>query len=344
MTPPELAYRKGFGTVEAVAKFQAVVLSGDMLSINSALPVTPRKQTDADIFACKVRRSDLTVERNTRPVLVPVGSPEFDAEAQFVLDVAATRDTLLADLPETYPLGMREVSYFMRDVTVQPYKVGQDYCTDQANYDNVQAGNLPLETQELEPGGPVLITTGRHAARYVHDDNPMTPFLRAVGEMISLGIPYRKESDLETSKCDAFSNWGPPFFIGLLGETVRRCGMLSFRQKWKLMVPRPEQYIKEKLGEFLPLAYVEGSPTHPSTNAMHSAVAIAQKQLLFGIFDVTAELPSGNTVGYELELLASNIGLWRVTAGVHYPGDHEAARANAEAIGELIAKEALNPA
>ncbi len=340
MTDPSLAYSKGFPSQQAIEDFQSVVTGGDMLSINSALPDTPRKQVDADIFCASIRSSDYNVERSHFPDVPTVGSPEFDAEAAFVVEAAGLRDTPLESLPAHFPESMTSLSYFIEDYQVEPYAAGEDFVADAEALANVQAGNLPTESLSA-PEALSLITTGRHCATYVHADNPLTPFAGAAAKLISLGCPYRKEKDMETSKCDPFINWGAPFFLGLLGECVRRGGLISFRHKWREMVPRPEQYNFQQLGTICSQAYPEGSPMHPSQNAMHSAAAIVQKECLLNIFDRRFILPNSRTVEEELNLLADNIGHWRVWAGVHYLSDHEAARPRAEAMGRLIASQAL---
>jgi hypothetical protein len=91
----------------------------------------------------------------------------------------------------------------------------------------------------------------------------------------------------------------------------------------------------------LPMAYAEGSPTHPSYGAGHAVVAGACVTLLKAFFnekevvrnpvmtnaDGSALLPytaadAGQlTVGYELDKLAYNIAMGRNIGGVHYRSD-----------------------
>lgn len=88
---------------------------------------------------------------------------------------------------------------------------------------------------------------------------------------------------------------------------------------------------------FLPLAYPEGSPTHPSYPAGHALAAGAATTILKAFFNENFEFPttlapdaantalvvSGETltVGNELNKLAANISLGRDYAGVHYRSD-----------------------
>lgn len=97
----------------------------------------------------------------------------------------------------------------------------------------------------------------------------------------------------------------------------------------------------------LPQAYSEGSPTHPSYPAGHSAVAGAGTTVLKALFDDEYEFPDEQkvvptrdgselksatetdalgvdetlTVGGELNKLASNMALGRNRAGIHYRTD-----------------------
>ena len=89
---------------------------------------------------------------------------------------------------------------------------------------------------------------------------------------------------------------------------------------------------------FLPLAYPEGSPTHPSYPAAHATIAGASVTVLKAFFNENFVIPAplqpnaansaleaytgaALTVGGELNKLASNIALARDYAGVHYRSD-----------------------
>jgi hypothetical protein len=99
--------------------------------------------------------------------------------------------------------------------------------------------------------------------------------------------------------------------------------------------------IFNKYGTYLlPMAYPEGSPTHPAYPAAHAAFAGAGATILKAFFDETFVIPApvvasadgtllspyaGTlTVGNELNKLASNIGVGRDAPGVHWRTDgHE---------------------
>jgi len=88
----------------------------------------------------------------------------------------------------------------------------------------------------------------------------------------------------------------------------------------------------------LPMAFPEGSPTHPSYGAGHATVAGACVTVLKAFFDESFVIPNpveaapdglslrpyvGRplTVGGELNKLASNIAIGRNIAGVHWRSD-----------------------
>jgi len=109
--------------------------------------------------------------------------------------------------------------------------------------------------------------------------------------------------------------------------------------------------IQMKYGTYLlPMAYPEGSPTHPSYPAGHAAMAGAGATMLKAFYDETFVIPSlvvasadgtalvpytGTplTVGNELNKLASNISLGRDASGVHWRSDG----AEGMALGEAAA-------
>ena len=108
----------------------------------------------------------------------------------------------------------------------------------------------------------------------------------------------------------------------------------------------------DKDGTFLlPLAFPEGSPTHPSYGAGHATVAGACVTILKAWFNENFEIENpvvpnkegtelkkynGNeklTVGGELNKLAANIAIGRNMAGVHYRSDYW----HSLRLGEVIA-------
>jgi hypothetical protein len=118
------------------------------------------------------------------------------------------------------------------------------------------------------------------------------------------------------------------------------------------------QQVKSRYGTYLlPMAFPEGSPLHPSYGAGHATVAGACVTILKALFDETYAIPNpvvasadglslvpysgpdanALTVGGELNKLASNIGIGRNFAGVHWRSDY----AESLRLGEALALSVL---
>jgi hypothetical protein len=118
---------------------------------------------------------------------------------------------------------------------------------------------------------------------------------------------------------------------------------------------------------FLPMAFPEGSPTHPSYGAGHATVAAACVTVLKAFFDENAKFENpvqvdlsdplhqklvfakpadqarwNLTIGGELNKLAANVSIGRNMAGVHYWSDDFESRKLGEQIGiEILQEQSL---
>jgi hypothetical protein len=117
--------------------------------------------------------------------------------------------------------------------------------------------------------------------------------------------------------------------------------------------------VSSKYGSyFLPQAYPEGAPPHPSFPAGHAALVGAGVTVLKAFFQGSATIPNPVvatsdglsltpytdaplTVAGELNKLASNIALGRDTAGVHYRSDGVAGMALGEAVALGILRDLI---
>ncbi|HRC85626.1 MAG TPA: vanadium-dependent haloperoxidase [Thermoanaerobaculia bacterium] len=183
-----------------------------------------------------------------------------------------------------------------------------------------------------------------------------------------------------------FGTWGPPGFKALLCEVASRALKAVWFQKWFVHRRlRPEEFagrihvrksglaaypihpqvlgsealsrVKHKFGTYLlPMAFPEGSPTHPAYGAGHATVAGACVTVLKALFDENFEVPnpvvpngggtqlqpwSGGplTVGGELNKLASNVATGRNHAGVHWRTDAAESLKLGEAVAIAILKD-----
>lgn len=127
----------------------------------------------------------------------------------------------------------------------------------------------------------------------------------------------------------------------VLGWAARAVSPNSFATKWHFMVARPEEVVAavlagtisapweitcliRSLGDLALLtadprtltAFPEGSPGHPSYNAMHAAAAGAQ----LAVAQTLLNLNTPNLM--HLQRAAGGMSYYRTWAGVHYPMDN----------------------
>lgn len=336
-------YRKGFhGDPDLWDRFREAILEGDCNGIHDCLDarcdylgIEKGPAVDPDIFA--TRSSDLEIF-SIRVDTPSVGSAEFDAEWEFVNSLVSLRDLPMTSLPDTLPLSLREVPYFLRNQKVRSSSPGVDFMGTEATFVPVQEGRAPTETAVRTEEKP--IETLRDAAWFVYDDNPLTVYIGALADMIQDGVDYRLPNGLmRGSRSKRFAAVGMPYLMGALGMIMNRVGLISFREKWSQLVPRPEQYGVDRGFGFLPQVFPEGSPQHPSRNAMHKIIYEAMTAFLLEIFDNFHVLPNGKTVEYELNLLSGAGGDYRLAAGVHYASDNDPYSVRSMALGQKIARE-----
>lgn len=274
------------------------------------------------------------------------GSSAHTQSLQLVLSLAEMRDTPMDQLSEDLALGLRKVSRYLNDVMVPKYTEGKDYGTRKSQHKRIQEGT-PLAMDQGN-GTETYIITGRDAAAYVHHDDPVWPWERVVKDLLNQGIKPKMPNvmDAPFPAQASFTVYGFPFFKGLMGQALFNVGILDFHLKWRDALPRPEESMPVLLDKYLPLAYAEGSPMHPRGPAMHSGAAWVQAQLIKNFWpDASLKYkPMGDEeYGFvnlhdELNLLADNIGYWRLHAGVHEEADHLNAREPAERIANELCR------
>ncbi len=256
---------------------------------------------------------------------------------------------------------------------VQKYQtpvVGLDFMTDHTNWLHIQRGGAPTETAYFE-NSKRYIFNNRSLGEYVHKDVSFQAYLHSAMMLLSMGEdaidpgnPYRNSIINQ----GAFTSLGAPFVLDMISKAANLALTGAWFQKWRVhRFLRPEalggrinfhvngqrqyeldgdilnsdalQQVFSRNGNyFLPQAFTEGSPTHPSYPAGHATVAGACVTMLKAFFDESFVLPdtvqadatgenllSYNntplTVGNELNKLANNIAIGRNAAGVHYRQD-----------------------
>jgi membrane-associated phospholipid phosphatase len=275
------------------------------------------------------------------------------------------------------------------------YVPGIDYVTDQASWLAVQNGQGPFASNVL---GAVRFTcTGRDLTVYVHSDpnaGLMISFYNAGIWLFEQNAPLNPGNPyIKYAKQVGFATFGTPHFLCLLGEAKQRACKAAWYAKWFVhRALRPEEYgglahmtatgkahyplqgdilnskalaaVFSKNGTyFLPQAFPEGCPQHPSYPQGHATMAGACATILKATFDGSVQfntLSNGAimtasedgtslipytgsdanqiTVNGEINKLASNIGQARDFAGIHWRSDYMAGLL----LGEAAALSVLN--
>jgi len=335
-TMPIDIYHKGWTKPEYFNAFREAVKSGDCHDISKSVNAegAERKPVDAYVNAMRLPRQP----SGSMPILSEIMTDERRAELELTYELSKQRDDKISNMPDSLPLGMREVSLFLEDQKVPRYAKGKDYVTTEKQYKEVIEGKT---TKKITRGPVKNIVTLRDGCSYVHSDSPFELWGKVVDLLLEWGVPQRLQSrinDHDGQGQSRFTVYGSPFMHGLIGYAILMAGPVSFAAKWKDMVARPEQLCFEWLNMLLSQAYPEGSPMHPSRPAMHSFAALVCCYVLTELFDEFYELPNGRQLGAELRLLADNVGYFRVFAGVHYPSDHDDAVELAKATAHTVVR------
>ena len=286
--------------------------------------------------------------------------------------------------------GANEINQKIRTVRGIP-NGGQDYVTDFNTWLAIQNGFNPAQGDNFDPVARYM-RNGRDLGQWVHVDVLFQGYFQAflviagtLGVAFDSGNPYTNSNNQF-----GFATFGAPHVATLLCEVATRALKAVWYQKWMIHRRlRPEVYaarvhralyaganypvhseILNSLGSstrlggylasgnaLLPLAFPEGSPTHPAYGAGHATVAGACVTVLKAWFDESAVIPNpvvpdasgtslvpysgaGNlTVGGELNKIASNVANGRNIAGVHWRSDANASLKLGESIAVSIMRE-----
>ncbi|MFZ0909151.1 MAG: vanadium-dependent haloperoxidase [Candidatus Acidiferrales bacterium] len=257
------------------------------------------------------------------------------------------------------------------------YVPGVDYMTDQPSWLAVQNGQGPFGSDQADPEFQHM-RNGRGLSAYVHVDILFEAYFNACIALIDLGAPLDPNNPYIGSKTQSgFGTFGTPHLKTIVAEVAQRALKAVWYAKWFVHRHlRPEEYgglvHMTKTGQanyplhadvmnssalakvfsdhgtyFLPHAFPEGCPQHPSYGQGHATVAGACATVVKAWFNDLAPLVSvpgvevwqssedGSslvpyagadagelTIGGEMNKLAANIGMGRVHAGVHWRYDY----------------------
>jgi hypothetical protein len=268
------------------------------------------------------------------------------------------------------------------------YVPGLDYMTDQASWLAVQNGQGPFGANQADP---VLqhMRNGRGLSAYVHIDVLFEAYFNACLILGDNGAPLDPNHPYAGSRTQTgFGTFGAPHLKTLVAEVSQRALKAVWYQKWFVHRHlRPEEYgglvhiartnqanypihadilnsqaldraFARQGTYFLPMAFPEGCPQHPSYGAGHATVAGACSTIVKAWFDDLAPLSSvpnlaivqatedgqslvpynGSdggqlTIGGEMNKVAANVAVGRNHAGVHWRHDY----VDSVILGETVA-------
>jgi hypothetical protein len=272
---------------------------------------------------------------------------------------------------------------------------GVDYMTDFATWLAVQRG-IAQPSNTFDPV-PRYMRNGRDIGQWVHIDVLFQGYFHAFLVLAGAGAPFDEGNPYNGNPSQiGFGTFGGPHIATLLCEVSTRALKAVWYQKWfvhrrlrpEVMAERVDRTLfhsagypvnaeilnslsdSNRLGGFmpagnalLPMAFPEGSPTHPAYGAGHATVAGACVTILKAWFNETVRLvdigldpvqPTDDglslapytgsdagdlTVGGELNKVAANVALGRNTAGVHWRSDANESLKLGEQIAIGILKE-----
>lgn len=253
----------------------------------------------------------------------------------------------------------------------QRYRVpvaDDDKMTGYSEWLNIQNGLAPSSSQIYDPT-PRYIRNGRDLGEFVHQDFSFQAFLNAALILLSYGGAALSDTNPYKTIANqgAFAQFGGPHILDMVARAANAGLKAAWYQKWNVHRRlRPEAFaglvhnhatgnasypmveavlhsaavsgVFSLYGTYLlPMAFPEGSPTHPAYPAGHATISGACATILKAFFKESFAIPnpveanadglslnaySGQlTAGQEINKLAANISLGRDMAGVHWRSD-----------------------
>jgi hypothetical protein len=275
------------------------------------------------------------------------------------------------------PIGYGSLTIEQRQKTVA---AGKDYLTAYDRWLAVQNGDPGPFADQFDPTAR-YIRNMRDLGQYVHVDALYEAYLNACLILLDAGAPVDPGNPYAQGRPDAktqigFGTFGGPHILSLLTEVATRALKAVWYQKWSVHRRlRPEECgglvhltlvgangTKKNYGlhkqvldsvavqrtlaknktALLPMAFPEGSPTHPAYGAGHATVAGACVTILKAWFKEDEPLANpvvpnaagtdlvpytgpgaGDlTIEGELNKVGANIAIGRDMAGVHWRSDY----------------------
>ena len=184
----------------------------------------------------------------------------------------------------------------------------------------------------------------------LNSGNPYPQTIKSETGFITFGFPMVEVLVAEVIARALKNSWMQKWFIHRMARPEETAGLVHFTITGQKSYPLDSSVLNSKAAAavfsrngnyFIPLSYPEGCPLHPSYSSGHATAAGAAVTVLKWFFDETFVIPSpltttsdglsvvpytGSdagkmTVGGELNKLASNVGIGRAMAGIHWRQD-----------------------
>lgn len=274
------------------------------------------------------------------------------------------------------PYGAQVIS--QRQSTILP---NVDFMTSYQNWLAVQRGINTAETDQIAPYLS-YVKNGRDLSHFVHIDALYQAYLNACLILLGMNAPVDPGNPYaDSNSAEGFCTFGNPHIQTLVTEVATRALKAQWFQKWFVhrrirpeafsgrvhnhiagkaaypinteifhssAIPLIADHTRAQNGGLestylLPMAFPEGSPSHPSYGSGHATVAGACVTILKAWFDEDWVMPNpvvpnadgtalvpytgpdagALTVGNELNKVAYNVAIGRNFAGVHWRSDAE---------------------
>jgi membrane-associated phospholipid phosphatase len=266
---------------------------------------------------------------------------------------------------------------------------GTDYLVAADAWLASQRGLATAPAVPLDTSQPRYLQTARDLGEFVHRDYTYQAFLHTALILLGYGKAALHPDNFyrDSATQGGFVTQGAADMLDMVATAANEALKAAWCQKWlmhrrlrpeamagrihhHLATPgvsyelHPDILNSPSLGlvharhgtYFLPMAFPEGSPLHPSYPAGHAAIAGACVTVLKAFFDEGFILPDpvepsvdgaalapyagpALTLGGEVHKLAHNIALGRDLAGVHYRSDGSEGILLGEAIGISLLKD-----
>ena len=195
----------------------------------------------------------------------------------------------------------------------------------------------------------------------LNSGNPYPPTLKSESGFITFGFPMIEVLIAEVISRALKNAWMQKWFVHRMARPEETAGLVHFTITGQKNYPLDSSVLNSKAAAavfarngnyFIPMSYPEGCPLHPSYPSGHATASGAAVTVLKWFFDEDFVIPNpltttsdglttapytGSdagqmTVGGELNKLASNVGLGRCFAGIHWRQDIQQAMLLGEAV------------